>query len=206
MSFWKVLGGACAGVAAVAALPVAGSVGVVTALGAAVAAGVGAAVGGVAEYYDDSESKIEERGKRIGKQEAEAAHAIKMNKLRDELANKLGDIEKREKFLVTAFAVGMCAANADRDICAEERDELELLVAGIGKSEMLSQATKYRIQRWYITPPNLNTVWQMIEKNGFNDPEHLAIFDDVVNMVVWADNEQNHDEAEFIQAWHSLVA
>lgn len=206
MSFWKVLGGACAGVAAVVALPVAGPIGAVTAVGAAVAAGVGAAAGGVAEYFDDSESEAVAKGKRLGKQEAEARNNIAMDKLRDELASRLSDIEVRENFLVTAFAVGICAANADHEICGDEREELELLVAGIGKLDKLSQVTRDRVEAWYNNPPNLNTVWQLIEKNGFNTPEDIAIFDTVVNMVIWADQEKNAHEVEFLDAWNSLVA
>ncbi|SQH78333.1 protein of unknown function [Shewanella benthica] len=206
MSFWKVLGGACAGVVTVIALPVAGPVGAVTAIGAAVAAGVGAAAGGVADYYDDSESNAVAKGKRQGKQEAKAHHDIEMNKLRDEIALMLGDIEARENFLVTAFAVGICAANADHDICDEEREELELLVAGIGKSDMLSQATKDRVEEWYNNPPNLNTVWKLIKNNDFNNSKYIAIFDKVVQMVTLADGEQNSHEEEFINAWNSLVA
>lgn len=206
MSFWKVLGGACAGVAAVVALPVAGPIGAVTAVGAAVAAGVGAAAGGVAEYYDDSESESVVKGKRMGKQEAEASKNIEMEKLRDELASKLSDIEARENFLVTAFAVGVCAANADHEICVDEREELEVLVAGIGKSNKLSQATKDRVEEWFNNPPNLNTVWELIKKNGLNTPEDIAILDTVIKMVIWADDEQNDHEVEFIDAWNSLVA
>ncbi|MDH6025996.1 MULTISPECIES: hypothetical protein [Vibrio] len=206
MSFWKVLGGACAGVAAVVALPVAGPIGAVTAVGAAVAAGVGAAAGGVAEYYDDSESESVAKGKRMGKQEAEASKNIEMEKLRDELASKLSDIEARENFLVTAFAVGVCAANADHEICGDEREELEVLVAGIGKSNKLSQATKDRVEEWFNNPPNLNTVWELIKKNGLNTPEDIAILDTVIKMVIWADDEQNDHEVEFIDAWNSLVA
>jgi hypothetical protein len=206
MSFWKILGGAAAGVAAVVALPVAGPVGAVTAVGAAVAGSIGAAAGGIAEYCDDSESEAVARGKRMGKQEAEASKNIEMEKLRDELASKLSDVEAREKFLVTAFAVGVCAANADHEICGNEREELEVLVAGIGKSEKLSQATKNRVEWWYNNPPNLNTVWELIKNNGLNTPENIAIFDKVIHMVTLADDDQNDHEIEFIDAWNSLVA
>ena len=112
----------------------------------------------------------------------------------------------KESFLLTAFAVGICAANADHEICGDERAELVELVAGLGKENVLSKATLQRLDVWFNNPPNLNTVWQMIEQNNFNDPGHIAIFDKIVHMVIWADDEQNTDEKEFIEAWNSLAA
>lgn len=202
MSFWKVLGGACAGVAAVVALPVAGPIGTVTALGAAIAASVGAAAGGVAEYCDDSESEAEARGRN----QANAKNALELEKLKAQLNAMLADVARREQFIVTAFALGICCANADGYICDSEMEELDLLIAGIGKSNTLSKLTQNKISEMRNNPPNLKTVWAMIKKHNLNDKEHIDIFTTIVNVIVLADNEKKASEIEFLESWNSLVA
>ncbi|OCH25163.1 hypothetical protein [Aliivibrio sp. 1S128] len=219
MSFWKkVIGGAVIGVGAIAAAPFTGGGSILGAAtlasslagASAVAAGAGVA-GAAAGAALDSRSKGKqqkdlEQARQQGKQKSDAENALALDKLRDELAVILRDIEVRESFLLTAFAVGICAANADHEICGDERAELVELVAGLGKENVLSKATLQRLDVWFNNPPNLNTVWQMIEQNNFNDPRHIAIFDKIVHMVIWADDEQNTHEEEFIEAWNSLAA
>ena len=57
MSIFKILGGAAAGVGLVAAAPIFGAVGAVTAVGAVVGVGVGALAGGIATKIDSDEKK-----------------------------------------------------------------------------------------------------------------------------------------------------
>ncbi|WP_338454052.1 hypothetical protein [Aeromonas veronii] len=219
MGFWtKVIGGAVIGVGAIAAAPFTGGGSLLGAASlasslagaGALAAGAGAAGATAGAVMGRREKEEEERkarqAKQKGEQEADARNAIKLEKLRDEIANILRTIEVRENFLVTAFAVGICAANADHNICDEEREEIETLVAGIGKLEFISEASRARVEAWYNNPPNLNTVWKLIEKNGLDQTKYIAIFSNIVEMVIWADDERNNHEHEFTKAWNSLVA
>lgn len=219
MGFWtKVIGGAVIGVGAIAAAPFTGGGSLLGAASlasslagaGALAAGAGAAGATAGAVMGRREKEEEERktrqAKQRGEQEADARNAIKLEKLRDEIANILRTIEVRENFLVTAFAVGICAANADHNICDEEREEIETLVAGLGKLEFISEASRARVEAWYNNPPNLNTVWKLIEKNGLDQPKYIAIFSNIVEMVIWADDERNNHEHEFTKAWNSLVA
>ncbi|MCO4170376.1 hypothetical protein K8D10_00985 [Aeromonas veronii] len=215
MSFWKILGGAALGVGAIAAAPFTGGGSL---LGAAtlasslagagtIAAAVGAgAAGAAAGAYFDDDDDIREEGRRRGEQEAAARHALEKENLQSQIADLMSSVENREQLLVTMFAVGICAANADHEICDAERSELMGLVAGIGADKAISKATKNRIDKWYNAPPNLPTVWKLIEKHGFNEPEYIEMFSVIVNMVVIADEETKDSEAEFIDAWNSLVA
>ncbi|RBW63762.1 hypothetical protein DS893_17775 [Vibrionales bacterium C3R12] len=141
-----------------------------------------------------------------GAAEAKAEYELELVKLKDELALIIKDVEIREQFLVTSFAVGICAANADHHISDEEREELEELAFGLGKAKVLSRVAQRRLDHWYKNPPELNTVWRMIEDNGFNKPKHISVFDKIINMVVMADDVENHHEEEFIEAWNQLVA
>lgn len=215
MSFWKILGGAALGVGAIAAAPFTGGgsllgaatlVGSLTGAGTiAAAVGAGAAGAAAGAYFDDDDD-IREEGRRRGEHEAAARHALEQENLQSQIADLMSNVENREQLLRTMFAVGICAANADHEICDAERAEIEMLVAGIGKDKAITKATKNRIDKWYNTPPNLPTVWKLIKKHGFNEPEYIEMFSVIVNMVVIADDETKDSEEEFIEAWNSLVA
>ncbi|EJO9912322.1 hypothetical protein NU785_003940 [Vibrio parahaemolyticus] len=219
MGFWKkVIGGAVIGVGAVAAAPFTGGGSIVGAAtlasslagAGAVAAGAGAvgAAAGAAKDNWDKKQEQEQRDldRRAGAAEAKAEYERELDKLKNELASIIRDVEIREQFLVTSFAVGICAANADHDISDEEREELEELAFGLGKADVLSKAAQKRVEQWYNNPPELATVWRMIEDNGFNKPKHISVFDKIINMVIMADDVENHHEEEFIEAWNSRVA
>ncbi|MFW1332043.1 hypothetical protein ACEV9E_25580, partial [Vibrio parahaemolyticus] len=110
----------------------------------------GAAAGAALDSRSkDKQQKNLQQAYQQGKQESDAENAIALEKLRDELAVILRDIEVRESFLLTAFAVGICAANADHEICGDERAELVELVAGLGKENVLSKATLQRLDAWF---------------------------------------------------------
>ncbi|MEZ9537340.1 hypothetical protein AB4160_04000 [Shewanella sp. 10N.286.51.B8] len=223
MGIWaKIIGGAVVGVGAVAAAPFTGGGSVVGALtlaaslsgAGAVAAGAGvagAAAGIAIDKYSASEDKekldkVQREAKREGEQIATRRYTIELDKMKAELESILKDVESREQFLVTALAVGICAANADHEICDAEKEDIEVLVAGLGREKVLSEMTQKRIKSWYETPPNLITVWNLIEENDFNTSEYLKIFGNIVMMVVLADDEINEHEEEFIVAWESLAA
>ncbi|MNR14834.1 hypothetical protein D3C85_1313300 [compost metagenome] len=171
----------------------------------AAAVGAGAAGAAAGAYFDDDDD-IHEEGRRKGEQEARARYAMEKENLESQIKELLSSVENREQLLLTMFAVGICAANADHEICGTERSELMGLVAGIGGNKAISKVVKNKIDKWYNAPPNLPTVWKLIEKYGFNDPEYIKTFSVIVNMVVIADNETNDDESAFIEAWSSLVA
>ncbi|WP_010605118.1 hypothetical protein [Pseudoalteromonas maricaloris] len=181
MGFWgKVIGGAVIGVTAFA---------------------LGAAKGRWDKKQEQKQCDLERRAGA-----AKAEYERELEKLKNELASIIRDVEIREQFLVTSFAVGICAANADHDISDEEREELEELAFGLAKTDVLSKAAQKRVEQWYNSPPELATVWRMIEDNGFNKPKYISVFDKIINMVIMADDVKNHHEEEFIEAWNSRVA
>ncbi len=210
--------GAAVGVAAVAAAPFTGggSVAGAATLGASLtgagAAATAAGATGVAvsaavtSKQRDVSEKQKAQAYKSGIQEAEAEMLMKMDALRNELANMLQSVEQRENFLLTCFAVGVCAANADGEICQNERVELEELVTGIGKMDKVSVALKTKVSEWYRNPPNLNTVWELIEQKGLNDHKHIEMFDTIVHIVIQADDDVNSHEQDFIKAWDYKVA
>lgn len=216
MGFWKkVLGGAVLGVGAVAAAPFTGGgslVGAATlasslAGAGAVAAGAGAAgaAAGVAKDNWDEKKKKQQRDndRRAGAADEKARSALEMERLKEELIKELNaGVVNRENFFITAFAVGICAANADGVICESEKEELEFVVAGISQTDKFSNGAKQKINEMYDNPPNLESVWELINSYGFNDQKHTALFTQIVEMVIEADDDVNTDESQFISAWH----
>jgi hypothetical protein len=218
MGFWKVFAGAAIGVGAIAAAPFTGGgsvLGAATLLGSLSGAGALAAGAGIAgaaagavlakEEEKQGEKKYKE-AEHKGYQRGKAEHNLEMIQLKEKLAEKMADIAKREQFILTAFALGICCAYADGDVCNTEMDELDYLVTGIGTSEMLSSSTKKQIMTMRMYPPNLSTVWEMIKKHNFDTPQHLSMFSTVVELVVHADEMETPEEREFIERWNNLSA
>lgn len=201
MSFWKVLGGAAAGVACVVALPIAGPVGAVTAIGAAVAAGTGAAAGGIASAVDDSEEQAERRGER----KASARFDQKYNKL----ASAFEDAEKRLdetgdyfSLLIAMEAVGLACAACDGEIAPEERQEIDEFIAGVASSELPSHV-KEKIEDIANNPPSVTTAFELAKRVGLDSYE---LFDEIIEVVMHADGRIYQDEKAFQNAWNELVA
>lgn len=218
MSFWKILGGAALGVGAVAAAPFTGGgslLGAATLAGSlagagAIAAGAGTVGAAAGAAYSSHEAKKAQKQKQndfnAGKRQAETENAIAMEKLKQEIINLLNENVQREQFIICSFAVGICCANADGNICDNEKEELEILVAGIGMSDTLAKTTKDKIEEMYITPPNLNSVWALINEHGLNEKKHLDIYNQIINYIVEVDGNKCDSEKEFIDAWNSLAA
>lgn len=214
MSYWKILAGAVVGVGAVAAAPFTGGgsvLGAATLLGSltgagALAAGAGVAGAAAGAALAKNDEKKYDNAKKEGYYNAKAEHALEMERLQSELAEMMADIAKREQFILTAFALGICCAYADGNVCQNELDELDLLVSGIGTSDLLSETTKNQIKDMRVSPPNLTTVWAMIKKFGFDTEHHIKIFNTVVELVVYADEILTPHEEEFMKRWNNLAA
>ena len=212
--FGKILAGALIGVGAVAAAPFTGGgslLGAATLAGSltgagAVAAGagaVGAAVG--AAVADDSENELKQAEAR-GEQKAEARYNLKLEKLENEIKAMMADVATREQFLISAFAVGISCANCDGEVSEEELEELNYFAAGVGKSDMLSETTRKEIDAMVQTPPNLNTVWALINEHNLTTQKHIDIFSEIIHVVVEADGKKDPAEASFVKEWYSLAA
>jgi hypothetical protein len=197
MSFWKVLGGAAAGVGAIACLPVAGAVGAVTLAGAA----VGAAVGGVAGAAMAAEE--EEKNKTIRDLTAKmAAMEAKFQEQYNAQAIELKEWKEFEDLLIALFAMGMATAYADLMIVKKEEEAIEVFVAGMAK-EKLSQATKDKMEQLRQSPPKLNTAIELAKKIPGVKWE---LFETVIQLVAQADDSTGDEEIAFLQAFRRQVA
>lgn len=202
MGFWKVLGGAAGAIACVVALPIAGPVGAITAVGAAVAGGIGAAAGGIASVGEDDEiTSAEQRGEAKAKAEYEA----KYTKLYEAFKEAELRIKAREDYfnlIIAMEAVGVSCAACDGHISDEERIQIDEFIAGVTASE-LPQDVKDKIKQIADNPPNIKTAFELAKKT---EPSSYALFDEVIQLVMYADGYLHEKEKVFMQTWQYLKA
>ena len=205
MSFWKILAGAATGVAGVVALPIAGPIGTITAVGALAAGAVGAAGGAVADALDDSEEQAEERGEKRGEEKERAKHCAQLKKIQEYMRIMLKavkDLEDCNQFfekLIAMAAVGFACANCDGEIHHQEIEEIDEFIAGVNHSELPSHV-KERLGKLQKEPPNLKTAFK-IAKKAKMDP---SILDDVIRVVMHADGRVHPNERAFMKTWHKM--
>lgn len=206
MSFWKILGGAVIGVGAIAAAPFTGGGSL---LGAAtlasslagagtIAAAVGAgAVGAAAGAYLDDEDDIRDEGRREGYLEGKAASALTVDLIKQQLYAS----EKPYLDVLAMEAIAVAAAFCDGTVCERERTEIEELISGLSRST-LPDDVKAQISDLYDNPVDLMTAYEMAKTSSLP----IDIFDEIINMVIAADEHEHNNEIAFRQAWHQLRA
>jgi len=203
MGFWKVLGGVAVGIGTVAALPIAGPVGAVTAVGAAIAGTVGAAGGGIASVIDDEEKKA---AYREGKKSAKAKEILKVQKIENALKDvmqKLKDDKSYFQLIIALFAVGMATANADGEVTEEELTELNEFVGGVASSNYPPHVKRV-IAQLKNEPPSFYTAMEYVKIVG-GDVD-MNLFEDVIELVAYSDGHFCRDEKALLEAFKRTVA
>jgi len=212
MGFWKILGGVAIGVGAVAAAPFTGGgsvLGAATLLGsmagagtvaAAVAAGTAGAVAGA--VLSDQEKEERQNETRRAKEAGVSAGAkLAEDQWKEKfitLCSKLKERENFENTLIGLMAVGLAVANADGEICDEERFELDDLISGISSSSLPS-SIKETILQMRNDPPNFNQAMAIARKYGCN----VEDIDVVIEVMANADDVITPEEDAFISKWNS---
>ena len=203
ISYWKVLGGATAGVVGVVALPIFGGVGAVTAVGAAVGSAVGGLAGVAASYADDSEKKAERRGESRGKAAASAAYQAKVTKLEDAFREAIDKRTSEKSFfdlIVGLYALGMACAACDGTVAEVERRDIEEFIGGVAVEKMPLHVRK-KLEMITDNPPNVETAFATVQELGLDD---WALFDEVIDMVIKSDDQVRPEEIAFRAQWAEL--
>lgn len=213
LNYWAVAGGAVVGVAAVAAVPFTGGgslLGAATlagslASGGAVAAAVGAGVAGaVIGAHLGDESGAREQGYQQGLEKGKAENVAAVQELRAKFEQVFTHLKEAGRFfdgIVAMQAVAISAANCDGVICDEERQNIELFISGLSASA-LPESVIADISSLYANPPTLPEAFAKARESGVD----MAIFDEIINLVVHADGVVHADEDAFMQAWNVLKA
>ncbi|MEZ9590964.1 hypothetical protein AB4302_08345 [Vibrio breoganii] len=190
MSWLKYVGGALAGVGAVVALPVAGPVGAITALGAVAGASLGATGASMIGSESKDEAKaalIEERGRKSTEKQ------------------KLDESQLYFDCAISYFAVGICAANIDGRIDESEMDAIQAFITGM--SEMLQDGlpkdVKNRIEKLTERPPNIIEALVMV-KNAWDEPNWDEVRE-LLYAVISADKFLTEEEATLLGAFENYI-
>jgi len=201
MGLFKILGGAALGVAAIAALPIAGAVGTVALAGGAAAAAAGAVAGAVADKYDDTEERAENRGRAS----AAAEYDKKMEKLLshfNDVEKKLGERGKYFEGILAMTAVGIACANCDGNIAKEEKEEINDFITGVAGDKLPSDI-KDKIKQMWTNPPNVKTAFKLAKNLELDS---LELFSEIIEITIYADDKVHPKELVFKQAWNKLAA
>lgn len=205
ISFWKVMGGAAAGVATVVALPIAGGVGAITATGAAVASAVGGAVGLAASYMDDSEQQAEHKGEQRGEAKTTAKYTQSFEKLKEGLRAEINKRHSNENYfdlIVAMHAVGMACAACDGDVSQEERRDIEEFIGGLAMQK-LPDHVQAKLTELATNPPSLSTAFELVKQYGTDATD---LFDEVIELVIRSDGHVAPQEERFRAQWAILKA
>ncbi|MCB1853822.1 MAG: DUF533 domain-containing protein [Pseudomonadales bacterium] len=184
MSVWKVLGGAAAGVAVVAAGPVA----------APVALGLGALSGGLLGAIADT----------IGRSDK----AFLEHKYKDVLANfeeavkQIRDEEHYNELLAAMVAVSVSCAASDGDIARKEKSGISEFLKQL-TSTRVSHETKSQINDLIKNPPDIDAAFAQAKAVGLDS---LDLFSSLVELIIQADYKELQGETAFRERWQALVS
>ena len=184
MSVWKVLGGAAAGVAVVAAGPVA----------APVALGLGALSGGLLGAIADT----------IGRSDK----AFLEHKYKDVLANfeeavkQIRDEEHYNELLAAMVAVSVSCAASDGDIARKEKSGISEFLKQL-TSTRVSHETKSQINDLIKNPPDIDAAFAQAKAVGHDS---LDLFSSLVELIIQADYKELQGETAFRERWQALVS
>lgn len=201
MSYWKILGGAMAGIGAVACLPVLGGIGAVSLVGATIGGVVGG-LGGLAMAVSDEEK--ESNAYDNGKAKIAAEYEIRIRKLTaafEEAKNKLDGDKTYFQLIISLFAMGLATANADGEISQEEHEDLDQFVYGIIGSA-LPNHIQQQIQMLRQVPPTLNEAIEYIKKI---DSPDIELFRSVITLISESDGKVTSDERVFLKAFDQRI-
>jgi len=197
MRYLKILGGVAAGVGTVVALPIAGSIGTVTALGAAIAGTLGG-VAGAAVAMSDEEGNDTARNK--GERIATAKYREETEKLTNalkEAKDRLNNDKSYFQLLIALFAVGMAAAKANGTAPQEKIDDLEQFIMGFSFSN-IPPHVKNEIDKLKFYEPDLKMAMQYVNK--LDNPD-MKLFEDVILLISESDGKTTEEERAFLAAF-----
>ncbi|MGL0820946.1 hypothetical protein [Vibrio vulnificus] len=213
MSFWKVLGGVAVGVGAVAAAPFTGGgsiFGAVTLAGSlagagTVAAAIGAgAVGAAVGAAMDSDDDIKKKAYRDGKADGIAENAAKLQQLENKLKQAVAKLKDSADYYDTIYAmeaVALAVAHCDGSFCDDERKQIDEFIAGVASSSLPNEI-KQKLTDMYESPLNIREAFELVKRANLD----LELVDEIIDVVIHADDHVHENESAFIQAWNELKA
>jgi tellurite resistance protein len=190
MGLFKILKGAAMGIGTVAALPIAGPIGVVTFAGGAIAAATGVGVAKMLDEMDEEEKRVQE--------EELAKLTLKAQK-----ANKIiNENKEHTNYIIALSALGIAMANSDGKITEEELEELDEFIGGLASIKYPKYVIE-QITTFVENPPTLNEALLLLEnlstKIDYKDVR------DVLVIIMEADGMIHKKEKAFLEAFDKKI-
>ncbi len=148
------------------------------------------------------ENKIRQEGYSQGELDVKAEYAVKFQALELRLHNAfqlLKGSEQYFKLIITMNAVAISAAGCDGWVSQDDRNKIDLFISGVSGDD-LPVHIKNKINELYNNPLNIREAMVMAKESGVN----IDAYDEIIEMVVYADGPANVKEHAFIQAWSEL--
>jgi uncharacterized tellurite resistance protein B-like protein len=207
MGFFKCLAYVAGGVGAVVLAPMTGgsslalaigAMGTTTAAGVAIGAGIGAtaaAIDHAATAKDEAYIQGVAEGTKAGERSAQQKYEKKVS----ELTQRLISYHDTDSKLVAMYAIGLAVANADGNICNEEREELDAFICGCMAGKLPSHIKK-TIADLSAKPPTLKRAIEFARNVSLPKQD----IDDIIDIVANADGQVVPKEQVFIEKWQQM--
>lgn len=200
MDGWKIFGGAAFGIVVVIALPIAGPIGAITFTGASIAAVLGGATGVIVDYFDDSEEASKAQGKAEGKAETEAKYKNDFESMEAAFKARANDDKRYFDLVLALHAVGFACAGYRGNVSPAKRLEIDEFISGAA-TVALPDRVRSEIAQIAHTPPDIATAYALARKAA---PDHMHLFEDVIEIASQSDEPDQPSEHEFKSAWAQL--
>ena len=199
-----VFGTAGVTIAVVVAAPVAGAVGTITATGALIAGGSGAVFGGVAFFFDDTEEKAYQKGRKYEAKASKACTDIEVKQMLEKLDWYQAYINGCADYfnsIVSLIAVAVSAISSCRKVTPSERAQLESFIVG-HLGDGLPENISIKINSIFDSPPTFNEAYELAMKSELAMNAH----DDVIDFALAIVGANDAEVALISQAWSQLKA
>lgn len=209
MGFFKCLAYVAGGVGAVILVPVTGgsslalaigALGTTTAAGAAIGAGIGATAAAM-HHAASAKKEAYSQGSAAGVKTGERAAQQKYEKKINALTQRLKSYHDTDAKLVAMYAIGLAIANADGNICEEEREELDAFVGGCMAGHLPAHIMR-TIESLSEKPPTLKRALEFAKEANLPKQD----IDDIIDVIAHTDEVLHPKEASFIKRWEKISA
>lgn len=171
-----------------------------------IATGLGVIAASVITYFAGKHSGKKE-GEATGYKKGKADYAAELAELHKKIKAMSDEAFKRDDFIICAYAVGISCARANGSLPVYKVEALSDLVFGIGNVQSRSQYVQDKVREMTLNPPNLHTVWALINEKGFGfQHHHKRMFTDIVDIMASMEESPKRADIEFVEIWNKLVA
>ncbi|WP_316675764.1 hypothetical protein [uncultured Tolumonas sp.] len=200
--------GAVIGVGAVAAAPFTGGgsvLGCASLLASLTGAGVAVTATGTAcalaaaKFSDSATKQTKEAVKKNEEIKWKAKIADITARHEEKLKQALSETSDLYQAIVAMCAVGVSVAACDGHVSESEKLHIESFISGKA-SKKLPASVRKEIEDKYRNPPNIKEAFQIAIDSGLD----MEFFDDIIFIVIMADDIEHEDEIAYAHAWEEL--